>query len=226
MIVWADCMCCGAAVLCCCAAVLLCCCAAVCLHLCLCLCLWPLLLGWALVVHITETSCYVVLCCMSCKRWGSYMPLPVTAEYGQWITAQAQALIQEFPMDSFGVLRTESPVPPFNFSGTLYYYLSILRAVILLTHMRWRWDGLFIGWTIESYQLAVSSAYSQLTEGQTLSDAFVSNLQTLLRKRVAMAGYRLARVLSAARLDSAPLPPPPSDDSGNRACSPLFFNRC
>jgi len=51
-------------------------------------------------------------------------------------------------------------------------------------------------WVGESHQLAKSDAYQNIEEKGTPDNTYASNTQTVCSKRIAMAGYRLAKVLN------------------------------
>jgi len=51
-------------------------------------------------------------------------------------------------------------------------------------------------WVMESYALARDVAYKNISEGSTPSPAYTDAAQKLSRKRIALAGYRLAGVLN------------------------------
>ncbi len=55
-----------------------------------------------------------------------------------------------------------------------------------------------MAWARESYALAVSSVYQGITPGTTPSDAYSSRAHEICRKRLALAGYRLADLLEEA----------------------------
>lgn len=52
------------------------------------------------------------------------------------------------------------------------------------------------GWVVESWQDASNEIYPKLEEGQQISDEFDANMKALCKKRVALAGYRLAYVIA------------------------------
>jgi hypothetical protein len=52
-------------------------------------------------------------------------------------------------------------------------------------------------WVIESNTLARRVAYARIKEGEAPSQAYTDEAQKLSRKRLAIAGYRLAGVLNA-----------------------------
>lgn len=62
-------------------------------------------------------------------------------------------------------------------------------------------------WVVESNTLAREVVYKNITEGAAPSPAYVDAAQKLARKRLALAGYRLAGVLNALFV-TAPTPPP------------------
>lgn len=110
-------------------------------------------------------------------EWAGYMPRPTTREYREFIRTTARDLQQTYPQSFFP-----------NLSPTdLYNYTS---------------------WAVESYQLGISTAYTQLTEGQTITQDYLNNiLKPVLKQRVTLAGYRLAKILNT--IITAPLPTPP-----------------
>ncbi len=61
-------------------------------------------------------------------------------------------------------------------------------------------------WVVESNTLAREVVYKNITEGAEPSKAYTDAAQKLARKRLALAGYRLAGVLNALFV---PMPPPP-----------------
>ncbi|HKG12584.1 MAG TPA: S1/P1 nuclease [Pyrinomonadaceae bacterium] len=63
-------------------------------------------------------------------------------------------------------------------------------------------------WAMESYALAVSVTYKNITEGSAPSKAYTEETQKLARKRFALAGYRLAGVLNSLFVAEAPKPSP------------------
>ena len=62
-------------------------------------------------------------------------------------------------------------------------------------------------WVMESYALAVSVTYKNITEGSAPSPGYTEAAQKLSRKRLALAGYRLAGVLNSLFVE-APKPSP------------------
>lgn len=63
-------------------------------------------------------------------------------------------------------------------------------------------------WVAESYALAVSVTYKNITEGSAPSPAYTEAAQKLSRKRLALAGYRLAGVLNKLFVAEAAKPSP------------------
>lgn len=63
-------------------------------------------------------------------------------------------------------------------------------------------------WAMESYALAVSVTYKNITEGSAPSASYTEEAQKLSRKRLALAGYRLANVLNTLFVAEAPKPSP------------------
>ncbi len=63
-------------------------------------------------------------------------------------------------------------------------------------------------WVVESNTLAREVVYKNITEGGAPSQAYTDAAQKLARKRLALAGYRLAGVLNALFV---PMPPKPTD---------------
>jgi NAD(P)-dependent dehydrogenase (short-subunit alcohol dehydrogenase family) len=53
------------------------------------------------------------------------------------------------------------------------------------------------GWVVESWQNASNDVYPKIVEGQAISDAFDADMKALCKKRVALAGYRLAYVIGS-----------------------------
>ena len=51
-------------------------------------------------------------------------------------------------------------------------------------------------WVVESSKLAREVAYANIKEGEAPSKAYTDEAQKLSRKRLALAGYRLAGVLN------------------------------
>ena len=51
-------------------------------------------------------------------------------------------------------------------------------------------------WAIESYKLAVDSAYNGIGSGETPSEAYETKWQGVAERRIALAGYRLANLLN------------------------------
>lgn len=54
------------------------------------------------------------------------------------------------------------------------------------------------GWANEGLDIAGQNVYDGLVEGEALSDDYISQSKILCRKRIALAGYRLAFVLKEA----------------------------
>ena len=63
-------------------------------------------------------------------------------------------------------------------------------------------------WVMESYKLARDVTYKNITEGGTPSQSYTEETQRLTRKRLALAGYRLAGVLNKLFVAEAPKPTP------------------
>jgi hypothetical protein len=63
-------------------------------------------------------------------------------------------------------------------------------------------------WVMESYNLARTVTYKNITEGGTPSQSYTEATQKLARKRLALAGYRLAGVLNKLFVAEAPKPSP------------------
>jgi hypothetical protein len=63
-------------------------------------------------------------------------------------------------------------------------------------------------WVMESYALARSVTYKNVTEGSAPSTSYTEETQKLARKRLALAGYRLAGVLNTLFVPEAPKPSP------------------
>jgi hypothetical protein len=61
-------------------------------------------------------------------------------------------------------------------------------------------------WVVESNTLARQVAYKNITEGTAPSQAYTDAAQQLSRKRLALAGYRLAGVLNALFIPQPPKP--------------------
>ena len=53
-------------------------------------------------------------------------------------------------------------------------------------------------WAQESYQIAKEVAYANIVENKKPSDTYVQEAQKVIRKRLALGGYRLAALLKAA----------------------------
>lgn len=51
------------------------------------------------------------------------------------------------------------------------------------------------GWVVESWQNAGNDVYPKIQEGQPITDEFDANMKALCKKRIALAGYRLAYVI-------------------------------
>jgi hypothetical protein len=62
-------------------------------------------------------------------------------------------------------------------------------------------------WAMESYALAVAVTYKNISEGSAPSPAYTEEAQKLSRRRLALAGYRLAGVLNKLFVE-APKPSP------------------
>jgi len=62
-------------------------------------------------------------------------------------------------------------------------------------------------WVMESYDLARTVTYKNITEGSAPSQAYTEEAQKLCRKRLALAGYRLAGVLNSLFGAEAAKPP-------------------
>lgn len=52
-------------------------------------------------------------------------------------------------------------------------------------------------WVVESWQRAANDVYPNVVEGQVISDEFDAKMKELCKKRVALAGYRLAYVIAS-----------------------------
>ena len=63
-------------------------------------------------------------------------------------------------------------------------------------------------WVMESYRLARDVTYKNITEGGAPSQSYTEEAQKLSRKRLALAGYRLAGVLNKLFVAEAPKPSP------------------
>lgn len=63
-------------------------------------------------------------------------------------------------------------------------------------------------WVMESFDLARTVTYKNITEGATPSQSYTEATQKLARKRLALAGYRLAGVLNKLFVVEAPKPSP------------------
>jgi hypothetical protein len=61
-------------------------------------------------------------------------------------------------------------------------------------------------WVMESYNLARAVTYKNITEGSAPTPAYTEEAQKLSRKRLALAGYRLAGVLNSLFVVEAPKP--------------------
>ena len=64
-------------------------------------------------------------------------------------------------------------------------------------------------WVVESNTLARQVVYRNITEGETPSKAYTDGAQRLSRRRMALAGYRLAGVLNALFVPPPPAPAKP-----------------
>jgi hypothetical protein len=62
-------------------------------------------------------------------------------------------------------------------------------------------------WVIESNTLAREVVYKNITEGSAPSKAYTDAAQRLVRKRLALAGYRMAGLLNALFIAPPPAPP-------------------
>ena len=67
-------------------------------------------------------------------------------------------------------------------------------------------------WVMESYALAVSVTYKNITEGSAPSAAYTEEARKLSRKRLALAGYRLAGILNKLFVEA----PKPSATPANK----------
>jgi len=67
-------------------------------------------------------------------------------------------------------------------------------------------------WVMESFSLARNVTYKNITEGSAPSQAYTEATQRLARKRLALAGYRLAGVLNTLFVPEAPKPSPAPAD--------------
>jgi hypothetical protein len=67
-------------------------------------------------------------------------------------------------------------------------------------------------WVMESYALARDVTYKNVTEGSAPTQAYTEATQKLARKRLALAGYRLAGVLNSLFVPEAPKPSPAPAD--------------
>lgn len=52
-------------------------------------------------------------------------------------------------------------------------------------------------WVVESWQNAANDVYPKIQEGQAITDEYDANMKALCKKRIALAGYRLAYVISS-----------------------------
>jgi hypothetical protein len=66
-------------------------------------------------------------------------------------------------------------------------------------------------WVMESYNLARTVTYKNITEGSAPSRAYTEETQKLARKRLALAGYRLAGVLNSLFLELPKPSPTPAN---------------
>lgn len=95
--------------------------------------------------------------------YGGYMPEPVTDDYAAFIRSETQALMAEWPLETYTdeFIQTESPER----------------------------------WANESFDLAVEYGYEAISFDSTVSDDYIPTLQTMLKERVVIAGYRLAAAI-------------------------------
>jgi len=100
--------------------------------------------------------------------WTDYMPEPITSEYNQLLSANADAIMNEHPPTSF----------PDGW----------------ITDTKWQ------HWANESYYLAIEQAYTVLSLGQTIDQSYIDVIRPMLRKRIALAGYRIANLMLSANL--------------------------
>jgi hypothetical protein len=99
-------------------------------------------------------------------------PFPITAHplFTAHLTQQATELTQRFPLSNYPFLPSE----PLNYTA----------------------------WCLESRAVAIDLAYTKLTPGEPLStptaahDAYMQMVQHALAERLALGGYRLARLLN------------------------------
>jgi len=125
--------------------------------------------------------------------YAGQLPLPVDSAYIDMMERNASALIQEFPASSFPNLNTSD-----------YYTPNITD------------------WVLDGYNLAVEYGYKMISQPPNsmsgnssdvkwvISAEYAEIVQRLTRQRIALAAYRLARLLNTFDYGLyGPLPPPP-----------------
>ncbi|MET0624822.1 MAG: S1/P1 nuclease [Pyrinomonadaceae bacterium] len=107
-----------------------------------------------------------------------------------------------------GQYGTDSPKRPLDAAGKANI-LSIAEAVMkeFPAESMPEWQDLDPHtWVIESNTLARQVVYKNITENQTPSKAYTEVAQKLMRKRMALAGYRMAGILNALFVPAPPKP--------------------
>jgi len=111
-----------------------------------------------------------------------------------------------------GQYGLESPKRPLDAAGKANI-LSIAEAVMkeFPAETMPEWGDLDPHtWVIESNTLARQVVYKNIKEGETPSKEYTAEAQKLVRKRLALAGYRMAGVLNALFVPASPPPPKPA----------------
>lgn len=104
--------------------------------------------------------------------WCTYMPHPVTSEFTANVSRYADAIMAEYPITMFAPDDlVANYTTPNDFKETMYK------------------------WTKESFELA-KVAYSSYPLGKTISQQDIQWARAMLKKQIALAGYRMAKVLA------------------------------
>lgn len=104
--------------------------------------------------------------------WCDYMPHPVTDTYASNIKKLADEIEQDYPQSAF----SDAELHP-NFTSSAEFY------------------DVANGWAYESFDLA-KTAYDTYPLDGTITEETIQWSRTNLRRRIAMAGYRMAHVLA------------------------------
>lgn len=112
-----------------------------------------------------------------------YMPHPRTDMYTSFILNETDGIVKDFPLSSFANVTDFFP------SGNETS------------------SDFFARWSLEGKALAISQGYDNLTVGCTPGEEYIKGLRVVLKKQIAIGGYRLAYLLNESNFElNGPVP--------------------